>query len=121
MSRAKITISRIAVHGRHGALEAERALGQHFLIDLDIVAEIGDAEHSDRLEDTLHYGQVIKTTLAAFNARPLNLIEAAAGAIADALMAGFDKIVELRVTVHKPSAPVAAIIDDLAVTVERRR
>jgi dihydroneopterin aldolase len=121
MSLAKIAITRIAVHGRHGALEAERSLGQRFFIDLDILAEIGDAEHTDRLEDTLHYGQVIKAALAAFNDKPLNLIEAAAGAIADALMARFDKIAELKVTVHKPSAPIAAIIDDLAVTVERRR
>jgi hypothetical protein len=27
----------------------------------------------------------------------------------------------VQVTVHKPAAPVAAIIDDLAATVERRR
>jgi dihydroneopterin aldolase len=121
MSLAKIAITRIAVHGRHGALEAERSLGQRFFIDLDILADIGDAEHTDRLEDTLHYGQVIKAALAAFNDKPLNLIEAAAGAIADALMARFEKIVELKVTVHKPSAPIAAIIDDLVVTIERRR
>jgi len=118
---AEITISRIAVHGRHGAREAERELGQHFFIDLAITADIGDAEHTDRLEDTLHYGQVIKATLAAFNAKPLNLIEAAAGAIADDLIARFAKIVVVRVTVHKPAAPVAALIDDIAVTIERRR
>lgn len=121
MSTAEFTVSRIAVHGRHGVLEAERSLGQRFFIDLAITAEIGEASTSDRLDDTLHYGQVIKAAVAAFNARPLNLIEAAAGAVADDLMGRFAKIVSVRVTVHKPSAPIAAIIDDLAVTVERRR
>ena len=121
MTTARISITRIAVHGRHGALEAERSLGQRFFIDLDITADIGDAATSDRLEATLHYGHVIKATLAAFNAKPLNLIEAAAGAVADELMARFDKITVLRVTVHKPSAPIAAIIEDLAITIERRR
>jgi dihydroneopterin aldolase len=121
MATAEFRIAGIALHGRHGALEAERSLGQKFSLDLDIVADIGDAARSDKLDETLHYGQVIKAATAAFNARPLNLIEAAAGAVADELLARFPKIVSLRVTVHKPNAPVAAIIDDLAVTVERRR
>jgi dihydroneopterin aldolase len=121
MAVAEFDIKGIALHGRHGALEAERSLGQKFALDLSIVAEIGDAATSDRLDDTLHYGQVIKAAVGAFNARSLNLIEAAAGAVGDALLAQFPKITSVRVTVHKPSAPIAAIIDDLAVTVERRR
>jgi dihydroneopterin aldolase len=121
MATADFSIKGIALHGRHGALEAERSLGQQFRLDLEITAEIGDAARSDRLEETLHYGQVIKAAMGAFNARPLNLIEAAAGAVADELLAQFAKITVVRVTVHKPSAPIAAIIDDLAVKVERRR
>jgi dihydroneopterin aldolase len=121
MALAEFDIKGIALHGRHGALDAERSLGQKFALDLHIVADIGDAARSDRLDETLHYGQVIKMAVGAFNARPLNLIEAAAGSVADALLEGFPKISFVRVTVHKPAAPIAAIIDDLAVTVERRR
>ena len=121
MTIAEFRITGLALHGRHGVLEAERSLGQHFFLDLKITADIGDAVASDKIEDTLHYGQVIKAASSTFNAKPYNLIEAAAGAVGDDLLARFPKIVSVRVTVHKPSAPVAAIIDDLAVTVERRR
>ena len=121
MPHAEFRISRLALHGRHGVLEAERALGQRFFLDLEITADIGEALANDDVGDTLHYGQVIKAASAAFNARPFNLIEAAAGAVADDLMTRFPAIVSVRVTVHKPSAPVAAIIDDLSATVERRR
>jgi dihydroneopterin aldolase len=121
MATAEFRIAGIALHGRHGVLEAERSLGQKFTLDLEIVADIGDAAKTDHLEETLHYGQVIKTAVGAFNEQPLNLVEAAGGAVADALMSRFAKIERVRVTVHKPSAPVAAIFDDLAVTVERRR
>jgi dihydroneopterin aldolase len=121
MALAEFNIKGIALHGRHGALEAERSLGQKFALDLQIVADIEDAARSDRLEETIHYGQVIKAAVSAFNARPLNLIEAAAGAVGDMLLDQFPKIVSVRVTVHKPAAPIAAIIDDLAVTIERRR
>ena len=121
MATAEFRITRLALHGRHGVLEAERALGQRFFLDLDITADVGAALETDRVEDTLHYGQVIKAASAAFNARPFNLIEAAAAAVADDLMGRFAAIRTIRVTVHKPAAPVSAIIDDLSVTVDRRR
>ena len=121
MANAEFRITGLALHGRHGALAAERSLGQHFFLDLEITADIGDAITSDALDDTLHYGQVIKAASEAFNERTFNLIEAAAGAVGDSLLARFSKIVSIRVTVHKPAAPVAALIDDLAVTVERHR
>ena len=121
MAIAEFMITRLALHGRHGALEAERSLGQHFFLDLAITAEIGNALASDQVDDTLHYGQVIKAASAAFNSHPYNLIEAAAAAVADDLLANFPAILKIRVTVHKPSAPVEAMIDDLAATVERHR
>jgi 7,8-dihydroneopterin aldolase/epimerase/oxygenase len=121
MAIAEFRIARLALHGRHGVLEAERALGQRFFLDLEIAADVGDALATDDVGDTLHYGQVIKAATAAFNVRSFNLIEAAAAAVADDLLARFPAIVRVRVTVHKPSAPVAAIIEDLSATVERRR
>lgn len=121
MTVAEFHIEGLALHGRHGVLEAERSLGQHFYLDLEITADIGDADTTDNLEDTLHYGQVIKAASQAFNARHYALIEAAAGSVGDELLRLFPKILTIRVTVHKPSAPVAAFIDDLAVTIERRR
>lgn len=121
MTIAEFRISRLALHGRHGALEAERSLGQRFFLDLEITADIGNALETDEVADTLHYGQAIKAATAAFNERPFNLIEAAAGHVADDLLARFPAIRSVRVTVHKPSAPVAAIIDDLAATIERHR
>lgn len=121
MATAKIKISRLALHGRHGVLEAEQKLGQRFFLDLDITAEIGGATETDNVEDTLHYGQVIKKASAAFNERHFNLIEAAAAHVADVLMADFPQILAIEVTAHKPAAPIAAIIDGLSVTIDKRR
>lgn len=121
MPTAEFRITRLALHARHGVLEAEQALGQRFFLDLEIVADVGNALTSDDVADTLHYGQVIKAASAAFTARQYKLIEAAAAAVADDLLARFPKVVSLRVTVHKPAAPVSAILDGISTTVERRR
>jgi len=121
MATAEFRIARLALHGRHGALDAERSLGQRFFLDIELTADVGNALVTDKVEDTLHYGHVIKAATATFNARHYNLIEAVAAAVADDLIAQFPAIQRARITVHKPSAPIAAIIDDLSATVERRR
>jgi dihydroneopterin aldolase len=76
---------------------------------------------SDALADSVHYGDVIKAATKAFTGRDFNLIEAAAMAVADDLLARFPRIARVSVTVHKPAAPVAAILDGISVTVERSR
>jgi len=121
LAKADFHIKGLRLHGRHGALEAERSLGQRFVLDLAFTADVGEALKSDRVEDTVHYGHAIKAVAATFEGRWYNLIEALAAAIADDLMARFEKIERVRVTVHKPSAPIAAIFDDLSVSVERHR
>jgi 7,8-dihydroneopterin aldolase/epimerase/oxygenase len=37
------------------------------------------------------------------------------------VLARFPKVTGVRVTVHKPHAPIAATFDDVGVTVTRRR
>lgn len=121
MTDTVFRIMGLALHATHGALEAERTLGQRFFLDLIVTADVGDALTSDRLEDSVHYGHIIKAASRSFTERPFNLIEAAAAAVADDILERFPKVTAVAVTVHKPSAPVSAIIGDLSATVERRR
>jgi len=121
MAIAMFRIDRLALHAAHGVREAERDLGQRFFLDLVITAEVGDALRSDRIEDSVHYGQVIKAVTATFTGRAFNLIEAAASAVATDLLNRFPQILTVKVTVHKPSAPVAAILNDISATVEQGR
>ena len=46
---------------------------------------------------------------------------AAAGAIANAVLTTFPAVTSVRVTVHKPHAPVAATFSDVGVTIVRTR
>ncbi len=121
MTDTVFRIDRLALHARHGAKEAERSLGQRFFLNIVVTADVEAALTSDRLEDSVHYGEVIKAATRTFTERDFNLIEAAASAVAEDLLRRFPKIVAVAVTVHKPSAPVAAIFDSISATVERRR
>src|SRR5690242_17375390 len=110
-----IFITGLVIHARHGVLEHETEVGQRFVIDLELVTDLSDSSHSDRLADTVSYSQVVATATAAFKDTNYRLLERAAGAVADAVLAAFPRIQAVKVTVHKPHAPIAAIFDDVGV------
>ena len=57
----------------------------------------------------------------AFTGRNFRLVEAAGGAVADAVLKEFPQVQSVRITIHKPHAPISAIFDDVGVILERSR
>jgi len=117
----RISIKGLHIHARHGVMAHERAIGQVFVVDIALAVDLAKASRSDRLADTVNYGAVVEEAQRVFTAKPFKLIEAAAGALADALLARFLAASSVRVVIHKPHAPVAAIFDDVGVELARAR
>jgi dihydroneopterin aldolase len=116
-----IFITGLSLHAYHGVMKHERTVGQTFSIDLVLHIDLAEASHSDKLVNTVSYDQVVDVTARAFCADRFRLVEAAAGAVADAVLAAFSQVLGLRVTVHKPHAPIAATFVDVGVSIERTR
>jgi len=116
-----IFISGLLVHAHHGVMEHEEKVGQRFIIDLELSLDLADAVHSDKLADTVSYSAIVEAATRAFTLRSYRLVEAAAGSVADAILSAFPRIDRIRITVHKPHAPVAAIFGDVGVTLVRSR
>jgi dihydroneopterin aldolase len=119
--RAMVEIAGLALFAHHGVSEAEQQTGQRFVLDLALELDAAEAIRHDDIKATVDYGEVVAVAESAFVARRYNLIETAAAQVASAILAHFPRVVIARVTVHKPSAPVPAIIDHVAATIERRR
>ncbi len=117
----RIFVRGLLIHARHGVMEHEAKVGQRFEIDMELSIDLAPAVRSDRLADTVSYSSIVETATRAFTSRNYRLVEAAAGAIADEVLASFPRVAAARVTVHKPHAPVAAVFADVGVTVLRRR
>ena len=116
-----IFIKGIVVHARHGVMKHETEVGQRFVIDLELFTDLSDSSRSDRLADTVSYSNVVATATAAFRDTNYKLLERAAGAVADAILAAFPRVRAVKVTVHKPHAPIAAIFEDVGVVLTRNR
>jgi dihydroneopterin aldolase len=116
-----IFVNGLVLHAYHGVMQHEAKVGQTFSIDLVLDIELAAAARSDKLKDTVSYDLVVKTAREAFCARRYRLVEAAAGAIADAVLERCPPVQSIRVTVRKPHAPIAATFDDVGVIVARAR
>jgi 7,8-dihydroneopterin aldolase/epimerase/oxygenase len=116
-----VFVTGLALHAYHGVMQHEAKVGQTFRLDLVLDIDLGAASRSDKLKDTVSYDAVVKTVSEAFCGRRYQLVEAAAGAVADAVLQNFPIARSVRVTVHKPHAPIAATFDDVGVTLERAR
>ena len=116
-----IFITGIVIHARHGVMDHESEVGQRFVIDLELSIDLSESAHTDRLSDTVSYASVVETATAAFTNTHYKLLERAAGAVSDAIFAAFPRVHAVKVTVHKPHAPIAEIFEDVGVVLIRKR
>ncbi len=116
-----VFIHGLSLHAYHGVMEHEASVGQAFTLDLVLDIDLAQAALSDKVADTVSYSGVVQVASEAFCARRYRLIEAAAGAVADAVLERFPRIKTIRVTVHKPHAPIAATFRDVGVELVRSR
>jgi dihydroneopterin aldolase len=117
----RIFVSGLALHAYHGVMPHEAKVGQSFALDLVAEIDLRDAARSDKVADTVSYDVMVEVVTQAFCTQRYRLIESAAGAVADAVLAQFPRIAVVRVTVHKPHAPIAATFRDVGVEIVRSR
>jgi len=116
-----IFIRGLSLHAYHGVMAHEAKVGQTFALDLELTIDLAPAARSDKVADTASYDRVVDCVARAFTAQRFRLIEAAAGKVADAVLAAFARVQSVKVTIHKPHAPVAATFTDVGVTLLRVR
>jgi dihydroneopterin aldolase len=113
-----VELAGLEVPGRHGVGEEERQSEQPFLYDVRV--ELPEPR-SDRIEDTVDYRDVVELLREISEAREFSLLEALAGAVAEALLQRFPAIRNVRVRVRKPRVQLGTAVDFAAATVERSR
>ncbi|OJU42173.1 MAG: dihydroneopterin aldolase [Microbacterium sp. 69-10] len=114
----EILLTGLTVFGHHGVFDFERRDGQEFTIDLKLGLPLKDAAASDDVADTVHYGELADKVAAIVAGEPVNLIEALAQRIADAVLED-GRVQTVTVTVHKPHAPIEQTFADVAVSIHR--
>ena len=120
MAQDLIKITGIKAFGFHGVFESEKKSGQEFIVDIEYKYETTNAIDNDEIEQAIDYGSVISKVKSIVETGSKNLIETVADEIAIELLSNF-KINWVKVTLHKPHAPVDISFKDISVVVERSK
>ncbi|KQQ93933.1 hypothetical protein ASF62_07075 [Leifsonia sp. Leaf325] len=115
-----ISITGLRIDAHHGVFEHERRDGQEFVIDATVWLDFAGAAADDELAQTIHYGELAVEIAEAVRRDPVDLIETLAERIAATVLA-HPAAHEVRVTVHKPQAPIPERFDDVSVSITRGR
>jgi dihydroneopterin aldolase len=116
----QVVLRGLSVRGRHGVLDAERELGQTFVLDVVLHLDTRAAAADDDLTRTVHYGVLAEQVAAVVAGEPVALVETLAQRVADVALVP-EPVVAVDVTVHKPQAPVTVPFADVEVRIRRWR
>ena len=105
----------IEVWAHHGVFDSERRDGQLFRVDVSWWMDLSTSAHSDRLVDTVDYGEVTQCVADILSGESVDLIETLVYSIRDQLLARY-LFSAVRVTLHKPFAPLPCAAADVRVT-----
>ncbi|MGI8846371.1 MAG: dihydroneopterin aldolase [Thermoleophilaceae bacterium] len=113
-----IEISGLSLYTRHGVSDAEQELGQRLVIDAAFELSSCDALVTDRVEDTIDYGEACEQIALAAQERSYRTLERLCAAIADRLMDRYSADL-VRVKAAKPEPPIPLSVDEVSVEVWR--
>ena len=113
-----IEISGLSLFTHVGVTEAEREVGQRLLLDIRLDVGGSDATITDRLEDTVDYGEVCDTANLVAQQRSYKTLERLCTAIADRLIDRYE-VHAVWVKAAKPEPPLPLNVSEVSVEVWR--
>ena len=115
---ATIEIVGLSLYTHHGVSAAEREVGQRLVIDVRFEVGEPDALVTDRVEDTVDYGEVCQVIALIAQQRSYKTLERLCAVIADRLASQFGAD-SVYVKAAKPEPPLPLPVEEVSVEVWR--
>src|SRR3954452_7664487 len=115
-SAVEVELRSLSIYTHHGVSEAEQEVGQRLEFDVSFDVPDCDAVLTDRLEDTVDYGEVCDIVALAATERTYKTLERLAEGVGQRLMERFN-CESVRVRPAKPEPPLPLAIQEVAVEV----
>jgi dihydroneopterin aldolase len=113
-----IEISGLSLYTHVGVTAAEREVGQRLLVDIRLDVGENDATITDRIEDTVDYGQVCDVANLVAQQRTYKTLERLCSAIAERLLELY-RLHAVWVKAAKPEPPLVLPVTEVSVEVWR--
>lgn len=114
-----IRIENLKVYAFHGVFPFENENGQNFYINADLAVDTEQAGIEDDLELSVDYGAVCELMARVMTSRTFRLLEAAAQAVAVAVLQRFRLVKQIDIEIRKPEAPIQMEFESVSVKITR--
>lgn len=115
----KVVIKDFEVFANHGVFEEEKALGQKFVIDIELSLSTREAAITGDLKKSVHYGELAHKIEKLMKEDNYDLIETVAEKIAEFILLEYSIVSFVKVRVKKPWAPIHRTLDTVYIEIER--
>ena len=113
-----IQIENMEFYAFHGHYKEERIVGNKFLVDLTIEADMKAPSESDNLKDAVNYQRIYEIVKLQMEMKS-HLLEHIAGRIIDAIYTEMEGIKKVTVKVSKMNPPMGGRIGSVSVVMSR--
>jgi 7,8-dihydroneopterin aldolase/epimerase/oxygenase len=113
-----VEIVGLSLYTHHGVSAAEREVGQRLLLDVRFEVGEPDALITDRVEDTIDYGEVCQVIALVAQQRSYKTLERLCAVIAERLASQFGAEM-VTVKASKPEPPIPLPVEEVSVEVWR--
>lgn len=117
----KIVIEEMEFYAFHGHYQEEQIVGNRFLVDLELDADLAAPADSDNLNDAVNYQQAYQIIKNEMRRTKSNLLENIGKRILDALFAEMDDIEEATIRVRKLNPPMGGPIKSVGIKMSRKQ
>jgi 7,8-dihydroneopterin aldolase/epimerase/oxygenase len=117
----KIHIEEMEFYAFHGHYQEEQIVGNRFLVDLEMEADLTAPADSDSLDDAVNYQQAYQIIKYEMRHTKSNLLENIGKRILDALFAEMDGVEKATIKVRKLNPPMGGPIKSVGIEMSRNQ
>ncbi len=117
----KIIIEEMEFYAFHGHYQEEQIVGNRFLVDLEMEADLSEPARTDNLDDAVNYQQAYQIIQNEMRRTKSYLLENIGKRILDALFTEMKGIQKATIRIRKLNPPMGGPIKSVGIKMSRKQ
>lgn len=117
--KSKIILKNIKIYAYHGVLSEEALIGNEYLINAELHADLQKASQTDDLQDTINYAEISEVIHQEMLVRS-QLLEHVIGRIISRIEIQFPAISFVKIKLTKTKPPMPGEMDGVSLEFEKK-
>lgn len=116
--KSKIILEDIKIYAYHGVLPEEAIIGNHYVVNLEVHADLEKASQTDDLNDTINYAEINEIIHKEMEIRS-QLLEHVIGRIINKIESQFPQITFIKIKLTKTIPPMRGEMKGVSLEFEK--